>query len=63
MREISETNLGFEDTKTRNTIMCAFSLDNICKPECAACEVWGTGPKASCKRGEGEDFIIGLIRE
>lgn len=61
MRKISETASGFEDNKTKDFIKCAFSLGDVCTIDCAACEVWGTGPKASCKRGEGEGFIIGLI--
>ncbi len=63
MRNIVETPLGLEDTKTRDRIKCAFSLDDVCTVDCAACTIWGTGPKASCQRGPGEPFDIGIMEE
>lgn len=60
MRKIVEDKTGFVDKTTAARIMCAFSLGEDCRPECAACSIWGLGPKVSCQRGEGEVFLIGI---
>lgn len=42
-------------------VMCAFNLDVKCTPDCAACAIVGTSPKAECSRGE-VPFEIGYLR-
>lgn len=61
MREIVETVFGFEDNETKDRIKCAYSLQEVCTRDCAACNVQGTDPKAECQRGPGEPFYIGRV--
>ncbi len=67
MREIVETVFGFEDNETKDRIKCAFSLDEICTRDCAACTIINEGNKklqnkAVCQRnGRENDFSIGFV--
>jgi len=61
MREIYEMAFGFEDKKTHDRIKCAYSLNEVCSRDCAACNVQGTDSKAECLRGPGEPFYIGRV--
>ena len=67
MREIVARPHGFEDNETNNRIACAFSLDEVCKPDCAACTILNEGRtdllnKAVCQRnGREDDFSIGFV--
>lgn len=53
----------FDEAQTKEAIMCAFNLDKNCVPNCAACTISGSSPKAFCNRGPKDDFCIGLIVE
>ncbi len=67
MREIIELASGLEDNETHDFIKCAFSLDEICTLDCAACTVENKGnkklrDKAVCQRNGREDvFSIGFV--
>ena len=66
MREIVETASGFEDNKTRDFIKCAFSLDEICTLDCAACTVINKTRDdlrntAQCQRNGENVFSIGFV--
>jgi len=57
----------FQDIITRNVIMCAFDLENFCRPDCAACHIENGErtdllDKAVCNRNGREDvFSIGFV--
>lgn len=59
-QELTDIGSHFRDKKNDAPIKCAFSLKELCTPNCAACEIFGEHPKASCNRGE-KDFQIGMI--
>jgi len=60
--QLTDLNKHFRDKATDNAIICAFSLKERCTPNCAACNVFGTHPKAECTRGgKDSEFEIGHI--
>ena len=67
MRKIIENARGFEDKETHDFIKCAFSLDKICKPECAACTILNETRDdllniAQCRRnGSDNAFSVGFV--
>ena len=63
MRKIYEMAFGFEDNETKDRIKCAYSLNEICSRDCAACNIQGTNSRAECQRGPGEPFYIGYVIE
>jgi len=60
-QELSDPNKHFQDAKTGNQIKCAFSLTEKCGPNCAACEIWGTGDKVTCLRMPNSEDITPII--
>ena len=52
----------FFDKRTDKVVKCAFNRNDFCSPDCAACHIFGSDPKAECYRnGNDNTFIIGRV--
>ena len=58
---IFENDIG-GDKHGLEPVLCAFDLSQTCSPNCAACDIVGSG-KVYCSRGVKDDFCIGIVKE
>jgi len=60
IEKIELTGRKFINKENKENILCAYDLNGVCSPDCAACNFYGSFQKASCNR-VGDGFDIGAL--